>query len=65
MQIHLYMWIFFSKYVVQDYTIHAWLNLQKKNYRFRESTIKLYIDFKLGKGWVPLTTLIVQQSTVH
>ena len=50
----------FKKYILQYYTIFSWLNSQIQNYRYGGLTVKLYIDFQLCGGSVPLTPTLFE-----
>ena len=46
------------QHILQCDTIHSWLNPWMQNHRYREPNVKLYVDFRLCRGSVPLTPML-------
>ena len=52
---------FFNQYLLQDYTIYCWLNLQMGNCGYKGPTLKLCANLQLHGGLVPQLELFKGQ----
>lgn len=57
--------MFFTKDILQYYTIPGWLNPWMQNRRYREPPVKLYAAFRLLGGSAPLTPELLKSQLYH
>ena len=53
-----YVWIFFTKYILQYYTIWGWLNLWMWYCGYGGPNVNLYANFQLCGGWALLSPVL-------